>query len=469
MMNTDKAQSEVVGWLMAFAVLTATASLIFVSSYPYVTSSMKGSRLEVGEMQMTLLDYTASKTSLGDVPSQTVRFNLNDGSLIVEPGGNNLTIWAVFKNGSLEERYVIYSGPIGRVIYSVNGMEIGYEGGGVWKKTGDSVVMLTPPEFHFKMDTLTLPIIKIDSQGSIGGKGIVGLNIRKEGVTVYYPNTTNNEKFVNPLVCNWLELELKSDFWRGWKTYFEERTDAEITHIDKENKSLRVIMATKSASVERTYLVPIHLNRLNTSDPEPVKTFVINFKDLQSNFDLIWRTNTDPELLILFKKTKGGGNNTFQIAVVYGNDTKYESWQTESGISWDITDDSYSLNLLDDNITMVYQKPQGFTAPTDFPFSNQPESPTWTWGSDVNSTDYVSAEKGDWTAPPKKSLKEVIEHYLRVLAIQTSPDITISEDPKTPGSMGFNKDLTTIELYLEQQPPVITYLHITEHRISIEI
>ena len=167
----------------------------------------------------------------------------------------------------------------------------------------------------------------------------------------------------------------------------------------------------------------------------------------------------------MFKKTKSG-NNTFQIAVVYGNETRYESWQTESGISWGESD-SYSLDLLDDNVTMVYQKPRGFTAPTDFSFSNQPEKPTWTWGNDVNVTDY--AEDGDWDDSPVKSLRAVVEHYLRVLAIQTSPDITISEDPKTPASMGFNKDLTTIELYAEQQPPVVTYLHITEHRVGVEM
>jgi hypothetical protein len=430
---------------------------------------MQNSKIKLAEVQMTLLDFAASKSSLGDIPLQLVRFNLNGGNLVIEPGGNNLTIWAVFRNGTNEEKYVVYSSSIGRAVYKMDDVVIGYEGGGVWESRDNSVVMLTPPELHFRTDTLTLPIIKIDSKKSASGSGVIELRIKKEDVSVYYPNSTTNEKFVNPLLCNRLELELTSDFWTGWKRYLEERTDVDITDVDEENKTISATMAVKSATVESIYSMPIYINSLNTSDPEPIKIFEINFKELESNFNLIWRTFTDPELLILFKKTQGGGNNVFQIAVVYGNESEYESWQTESGITWDDSDNSYTLDLLNDSIIMLYQKPQGFTSSTDFSFSNQPVSPTWTWGSDVNVTDFASADEGDWSNPPNKSLREIIEHYFRVLAIQTSPDITIYEDPKTPASHGFNKDLTTYELYVGQQPPLITYLHITEHRVRIEI
>ena len=111
-MVVNRGVSEVTGLLLAFGIITLAASIIFVTSSPYITSTLMESRIKISEIQMTLLDYATSKSALGDTPSQVLSFNLNGGSLKIESGGNNLTIWAVF-NGS-EER-VIYSSNIGRV------------------------------------------------------------------------------------------------------------------------------------------------------------------------------------------------------------------------------------------------------------------------------------------------------------------------------------------------------------------
>lgn len=462
-MGGEAGVSEVTGWLLAFGIITLAASVIFITSSPYISSTLMESRIKISEIQMTLLDYATSKSALGDTPSQVLSFNLNGGSLNMESGGNNLTIWAVF-NGSEEK--VIYSSSIGRVTVKLGDVLIGYEGGGVWEKRGGGVVMLSPPEFHYKVDTLTLPIVKITTTASASGNGVIEMGIKKGNLKIIYPNASVDSRFINPLKCDYLKIQINSEFWQGWKGYFEERSDAEVTAVDEKNNTIIAVMAVKSAPVSKVYEMPIRISRLNTTDEEPIKEFEINFVGLRSNFDLIWRTNTDPELLILMKKTQGGGNNHFEVAVVYGNDTWYESWQTTDGFDWDTDSDTYTLDLLSADANMSYQKPQGFTAPTGFTFSSQPIDPTVTWGSDVNVTD-----SGDFntSAAPIKTMREVIEHYFRVLAIQTSPDIVIDEDPKTPASQGFNQQLTTYRLFVDQQPPIITYLHVIEHTIEIFI
>jgi hypothetical protein len=459
-MAVDQGVSEVTGWLLAFGIITLAASIIFVTTSPYISSTLMESRIKISEIQMTLLDYATSKSALGDTPSQILSFNLNGGSLNIESGGNNLTIWAVF-NGSEEK--VIYSSSIGRVTVKLGDVLIGYEGGGVWEKRGKGVVMLSPPEFHYKVDTLTLPIVKIASRASAAGDGVIEMGVKKDGLKVVYPNASLDSRFINPLKCDYLKIQINSEFWQGWKKYFEERSDAEVTTVDEENNTIIAVMAVKSAPVSKVYGLPIRISRLNTTDEEPINEFEINFVGLSSNFDLIWRTNTDPELLILMKKTQGGGYNHFEVAVVYGNDTWYESWQTTDGFDWDIGSDTYTLDLLSADANMTYQKPQGFTSPTGFSFSSQPVDPTITWGTNVNVTD-----SGDFSVATK-TLREVIEHYFRVLAIQTSPDIVIDEDPKTPASQGFNEQLTTYRLFVDQQPPIITYLHVIEHTIEIFI
>ncbi len=478
MWKDDRGASELVGWLLAFAVLAFSASFIFVASYPYISSTMDDSRSKLAEVQMTLLDLSASKCSLGDVPSQNIKFNLNNGNLKVETGGNNLTVWAVFQNETEEEKSIVYSGAIGRAIYSSSniipgssfGMGsvtegdsviIGYEGGGVWKKRGNSVVMLTSPEFHYKSDTLTLPIIKLTSNYSASGRGVLPLYIHKESANVYYPNKTTNKNFTNPLQCSHLELKIQSEFWKGWKDYLEERTDTEITNVDRNNNTITANMSVKAATSTRAYSLPINLNNLDTNDETPLDDFEIDLGGLHSNYKFIWYTDTDPALVIYMQKRNGGGPHDFILSIYYGNSTKFEGWTTEGTLEW-TEDDTYRLDFLNQSQDMVYEK----SSPPKFDSDNWPDSAwndtTWTWGSDMNKTD-----SGDFTKDDKNSLDNVSQHYFHVLANQVSSDITLYESDYFPAH-GFNPDLTTYTLGYHMKPPIITYLHITEHRIAIK-
>lgn len=479
MWKDDKGASELVGWLLAFAVLTFSASFIFVASYPYMSSTMDDSRSKLAEVQMTLMDLSASKCSLGDVPSQNIKFNLNNGNLRVEQGGNNLTVWAVFRNGTEEEKLVVYSGAIGRALYSSGNMipgssfgmgsvterdsiVIGYEGGGVWKKRGGSVTMLTSPEFHYKSDTLTLPIIKMTSNYSTSGRGVIPLYIQKESANVYYPNTTTNKNFTNPLQCSHLELKIQSDFWKGWRSYLEERTDTEIHNVDRNNNTIIANMSVKAATSTRAYSLPIDLDNLDTYDKTPLEELEIDFKGLHSDYKLIWYTKTDPALVIYMQKKSGGGPNDFILDVYYGNSTKFEGWRTNGTLEW-TEDNTYRLDLLNQSLDMVYEK----HSPPKFDTENWPDASwndtTWTWGSDVNNTD--SGDFNDTAGNNKNALDNVTQHYFRILANQTSSDISLYEGDKT---QGFNPDLTTYTLGYHMKPPIITYLHVTEHKIAIK-
>lgn len=480
MWKDDRAVSEVVGWLLAFAVLTLSASFIFVASYPYISSTMDDSRSKLAEVQMTLLDLSASKCSLGDVPSQKIQFNLNNGNLRVEKGGNNLTVWAVFRNGTEEEKSIVYAGSIGRALYSSGNMipgssfgmgsvterdsiVIAYEGGGVWKKRGDSVTMLTSPEFHYKSNTLTLPIIKLTSNYSTSGRGVIPVYIQKESANVYYPNTTTNENFTNPLQCSHLELKIQSDFWKGWRAYLEERTDTEIRNVDRENSTIHANMSVKAETNTRAYSLPIDLNNLDTYDTTPLNDFEIDFKGLDPDFKLIWYTDTDPALVIYMQKKSGGGPNDFILDVYYGNSTKFEGWRNGT-LEW-TEDDTYRLNFLNKSLDMVYEE----NSPPKFDTENWPSSSwndtTWTWGSDINNTD--SGDFTDTAGNNKNTLDNVTQHYFHILSNQTSSDITLYEGDKTK-TKGFNKDLTTYTLGYGMKPPIITYLHVTEHKITIK-
>lgn len=442
-----------------FGIVTLVAVTVFTISYPYISDQIFESKIRIAEVQMSLLDYVASRASLGDSPSQSISFNLLGGSLSIESGGNNITIIGVF-NGTEEK--VIYSSSIGRVVFRIGDVVIGYEGGGVWLKRSGKTVMVSPPEFHYKIDTLTFPIIKIDSSASIAGSGVVDLSVKRVKITKIYPDPSKDPRFVNPLECDYLIVKVTSEFWDGWMNYFEERSDAEVRSIDAENNTVTFELAVKSAPVFKTYEMPIRITRLNYSDEEPIKEFVLNLYELRSNYKLVWYTDTDPALVIYMQKRQGSANE-FILRVYYGNESKYESWESNTTLKWN-DDGFYSLDFLNESIWMEYKKPDaainvgGVRWPT-----NAFSSVTWTWGNDINETDFVNDQLGDFNEGKVLTLKNVTEHYFRVLAAQTSPDIVIYEGRAD----GFNTAQSTYRLLVDQMPPIITYLHVVEHTVKI--
>lgn len=461
-MREQSAVSEVTGYILAFGIVTAMAIFVFYSSYPYAVSLFQESRIKIAETQMSLVDYSTSLCALGDSPYQTVKFNLNGASVWVEEGGNRVEIYPVF-NGVVYSK-PIYNGSIGRIVAKYGDVLIGYEGGGVWEKRGNGVSMITPPEFHFKVDTLTLPLIKIVGNGSAGGYGTVPVTIEKVGTKIIYPNISIDPNFTNPLTCDYLILKIQSDFYLGWERYFQERSDAEVLQVFPENNTLYVQMATRPAPIFRAYEVPLEIRRLDYTNQTPIEDFEVDFQGLSSSLDLVWRTYTDPELIIIFKKVGPAGSNTIRIGVAYGNSSQYEVWVSEEPIYWNTSTDSVLVDLLSSEINMTYGSASFLSPPpTGYSSLSTPVSPTITWGYDINVTD-----SGDFSSATKP-LGEIVQHYFRVLAIQSSPDITLYEDERTSTSKGFNPELTTYRLLYRQIPPVITFLHIAEHQIKINI
>lgn len=164
-------------------------------------------------------------------------------------------------------------------------------------------------------------------------------------------------------------------------------------------------------------------------------------------------------MVIYMQKKSGGGPDDFILGVYYGNSSKFEGWRTEGTLEW-TEDDTYQLDFLNQSLEMTYKK----SSPPQFGTENWADGawndPTWTWGSDMNISD-----SGDYNNGDKNTLDNVTQHYFHVLANQTSEDITFYEGDKTAG---FNRDLTTYTLGFHMKPPIITYLHVTEHKIAIK-
>jgi len=224
--HSQDAVSEVVGYTLLLGIIVIAVGVISLSALPMIQDAKEKAYLKNVEQGFTVLDSRASLVSLGKQPTQIVQMYTQAGSITVDDTSFS-HIKVTFTNGTTT--YVVYD-ESGTIQYQLGDNKIAYEGGGVFRKypgEGDPV-MITPPEFHYNGETLTLPIIRINSNQSVGGTGVITLRLVSEQTpNVLFPNPDDNPEYTNPLLLGkQINVVIKSDYYKAWAKYIEERTEA---------------------------------------------------------------------------------------------------------------------------------------------------------------------------------------------------------------------------------------------------
>ena len=81
---------------------------------------------------------------------------------------------------------------LGSVVSESGDSEIAYQSGGVWRRSGDDSRMVSPPEFHYRGRTLTLPVIAVNGDGA--GET---LTVRGGGTTTKAPCSDGENPLAN--------------------------------------------------------------------------------------------------------------------------------------------------------------------------------------------------------------------------------------------------------------------------------
>jgi hypothetical protein len=188
------------------------------------------------EQSISQLDGESSRVALGNGEIARVSFGQLDtgASLVVDDGGwlrvtvRNATGGTVLANESL-----------GRVVYRYNDRTVAYQGGGVWRSSGEGSRMVSPPEVHYRGTTLTLPIVSIDASGDERSGGTTAV-VTDQG-------TSRVGGYENPLEKGSVNLTVRSSYYEAWGTYFEERTDGEVVY-DHANRTTTLRLVTPSVA-----------------------------------------------------------------------------------------------------------------------------------------------------------------------------------------------------------------------------
>ncbi|WP_411968323.1 hypothetical protein [Haloferax sp. YSSS75] len=438
------------------------------------------------EHSMTLFDSKVAITALGDSQSQAVELSgSQSGEYLVRDDTTRIVITHKDYDGYGTSQE-LYNQTLGSVEYNTGDVTIAYEGGGVWRTQDNGTSMVSPPEFHYRDKTLTLPVIQVSGDDGTARSPTVDILEQQQARRVY-PNSTstyvnNSESYANPVENGTVEVTIYSPHYRGWAQFFEERTEGNMS-MDHTNESVSVELEAIGGVIGE-FRMPNEGGSIDVrglSGGHNVSSYELNLTATPHFQNMHWSmyhdgANEDVEFHIYSTDKCSGGSfdGTVDISIYYSNQSgSYHGWQ-RSGIDPD-TSDAVDVDCSNDPATMSIN----FThAATDMTYGNITMTGTdnkWYFGPEIKANS--ANDSVDWTehdadrATPyvtddNESLSVVTNHYMSLLAPKF--ELTVTDGPG--GSERVNEQASGGNLDYDQADggKYITFLHITENKVRVE-
>jgi flagellin-like protein len=229
-----RGQSSVLGVVLILAIVIAGSTLTialgaeaFASTNNHLTSSR-------AEQSMTQLDSQIAMVGLGSSNLQQVELAGSSSQYVVENNSGMMTV--SYENLTSTDETTIFKQEMGAIVYENGETDIAYQGGGVWRLSeGGGATMISPPEFHYREATLTLPLVTVSGDRSLASSAVV----RPNNSTRYFPNESIDGNFTNPLEGSRVQVTVQSRFYEAWGQYFEQRTDGQVSY-DHPNQTVTI-------------------------------------------------------------------------------------------------------------------------------------------------------------------------------------------------------------------------------------
>jgi hypothetical protein len=411
--SSDSAVSEVVGHAIILAITIVGVSMIVLAGVPSILNLEDQAKIRNAEQTSTVLDSLASSTILGDSPQQVINMNLEDGISSIKPNTTNSPSYISIKSENNTFNLVL---PMGKITYSLGERIVAYEGGGVWSKYPAGSVMLSPPEFHYDGRTLTLPVITLIGNGSIGGKGKAAISLKKNSSMILFPNSIDQNRS-NPLnysLSGKVYVNITSDYYDAWADYARNLIYTKVyTNSTNHLASIELTVVPSGLGDPGPITQPINLRGL-PNDNTPLDKFIFKIYPGSSPGVNKWdiRAMSGTRRLIFFidfkANPKRGLTIGYQDSSLSSNGetwgTYYYSLQNDNG------GDYIYVDLLDKNINLTYTNISNLGSDNSNsckPFGKNIN----TFNASTYSWDGITINSGD-----NQSLYNITEHYIWKIA-----------------------------------------------------
>lgn len=242
-----RSQSEVLGVVLVFGIVLLGAFTVVALGVTAVSDTESSLSDDRAEKVLTQLDSKAGLVALDETESQQVRFpsdGSNDFSVDEDEGQFRIQIINRTTGDPSKWANPLVNVSLGAVVYEKADSKMAYQGGGVFRSGASNSTMISPPEFHYRDGTLTLPIVNVTGNQFSGDSA----TITHSNQTRVFPIPGDVNK-TNPLENHEVKLTVQSEYYEGWGQYFEERTDGAVEYDHDEQ---RVTLVLRTPAGEQT-------------------------------------------------------------------------------------------------------------------------------------------------------------------------------------------------------------------------
>lgn len=152
----ERAVSDVVGYVLVFALITATLGTVFAVGFVGLEDRQHAERVENVERAFDVLDDNLRDVQRHEDPSRSTEVRLSGGTLSLV---DETTMTVKYANGSgdVENRSFTTS----TLAYTSGDTTIAYEGGAWFRADGDGATMRSPPRFVAEDGRTVLPVVRL--------------------------------------------------------------------------------------------------------------------------------------------------------------------------------------------------------------------------------------------------------------------------------------------------------------------
>lgn len=513
-MNGERGQSATIGFalVLGMTILGTTAVVVFGGSA--LSNTQDQSDLARAEQAMTLFDSQAAQVALGDSSVQTVDFGQSDGTYEVRPNTGKISIIQLdcdddgtdddndnIVNTSQtdeDDAYILSPTDLGSVVYETGNDELAYQGGGVWRKSKNGgSLMVSPPEFHYRGATLTLPVVLTRGTGGASGQATAALTPTTRATEVFphstdsFPTRCGNEPFANPITDGEVIVRIQSDYYEAWGRYFDSRTEGDVRYnhtTDEVTVELiglaqvgEFAMPGDGGSVTVSGTAGGHSTEAFNITLRPDDSDSATFNNLQWS---MYVEDGDQQFEMHLKKSGSGGcpstGITADLTIYYSDDggDSYQGWHKSDAFSakcddlnGDGNDEIYLVaDFVDDeDDDGSYLNPEAGDPELTYQSLGQDDLERFNPNGDFNSTTTFSGH-GDWenetydaAASDTETSDRLVNHYFAEL-----PDeFELTVDDK--GSNTVNEGASSGYLKTGGGAKYVNYLHVTENELEVDV
>ncbi|RLM90210.1 hypothetical protein D3D02_05430 [Halobellus sp. Atlit-38R] len=498
---TNRAQASNIGLVLLLALTITGGGVVVALGGSALTDVQDQTSIDRAEHAMTLLDARAAVVGLGEGSVQTVRLGASSGG---EYAAESESGWLRIRhvNYTAGETETVYNASLGSVTYRKGETTVAYQGGGVWRQGGSGgTTMVSPPEFHYRGTTLTLPVLRVRSTDAASGDARATIR-RESDLTRIFPDETgtatdgpgapydepvdgDTHSYVNPVRNGTVDVTVHSAYYEGWADYFQTRTTGNVS-VDHDNQTATVVLETTNQVGQFPYpekgeSIPVR----GIAEGHSVTDFQTSVKQDSGSFNNLFVSfyieDGDKSYEVAVEVTSGtgqycksGGSATLAMDVYYYDESTAEgvhrwtndSIPAESGdVRLDCDEDDDTIIEIDftgteQNLTYGSDSIDGTAIDWD---DHTFESGSVTFGH-TDDDEPTTYDDGD-----AETLRTLTRHYFATF--DSEFDLTAGHGSGNRGSsqISLSESGGTLRYDTIGGESYIKYLHVTENNVTVEL